>query len=402
MRILVATHSSLEVGGGEERMMILLVRALWSRGHQVRVADLRSFGGEQPRYSRAELIEVTRPVEIHDIDAMPLVGTRLPIPSARGLARLADLFRWADVVVFGQYYLFDIVIYLLGRINQRPIVCSQANALFRVFRSSFRDAVQESYARTIGYRLLLACDGVRVCNRDDLSFLQGHGSEATILVYPLSSEYSALVEGGPPAKSLEAPPSVLQQDPRFKVMIAGRMTHQKGVDLLAAAIRLLAKDEYRPFRSFAFYFAGTDALPAELDGLARVYPSQIVNLGVVSAQTLRSSLESADVVAVPSRYESFGMIAAEAQSLGRIVVATDVPGLRDIVVDGVTGFLIREWDPASVAAALSRAYFVKSEDPNRWAAMRAASQSHYREAFGPEVERQQFGTLLSLLERLSI
>lgn len=58
---------------------------------------------------------------------------------------------------------------------------------------------------------------------------------------------------------------------------------------------------------------------------------------------------AADVVHVPSRSESFGLVALEAQACGAVVVAAAVGGLRYIVEDGVTGYLVEGHDPGDHA-----------------------------------------------------
>jgi D-inositol-3-phosphate glycosyltransferase len=63
---------------------------------------------------------------------------------------------------------------------------------------------------------------------------------------------------------------------------------------------------------------------------------------------------AADVVVVPSASESFGLVALEASACGTPVVATAVGGLRSIVRDGDTGYLVTRRDAKSFAAALSR------------------------------------------------
>ena len=61
---------------------------------------------------------------------------------------------------------------------------------------------------------------------------------------------------------------------------------------------------------------------------------------------------AADSVLMPSRAESFGLVALEAQACGTPVVASAVGGLRHVVVDGRTGFLVPGHDPAGFADRL--------------------------------------------------
>jgi D-inositol-3-phosphate glycosyltransferase len=58
-------------------------------------------------------------------------------------------------------------------------------------------------------------------------------------------------------------------------------------------------------------------------------------------------------VAMPSRSESFGLVAAEAQAAGVPVVAAAVGGLRSIVDDGISGRLVRGHDPARWATEIA-------------------------------------------------
>ena len=62
----------------------------------------------------------------------------------------------------------------------------------------------------------------------------------------------------------------------------------------------------------------------------------------------------ADALVMPSRWETFGLVAVEAARCGVPVVATDVPGLREVVPAHVPGWLVPPDDPASLAALLAR------------------------------------------------
>jgi D-inositol-3-phosphate glycosyltransferase len=63
---------------------------------------------------------------------------------------------------------------------------------------------------------------------------------------------------------------------------------------------------------------------------------------------------AADVCVVPSRTESFGLVALEAAACGTPVVAANVGGLRLLVDDGATGFLVDDRDPAAYATRIDR------------------------------------------------
>jgi teichuronic acid biosynthesis glycosyltransferase TuaC len=71
-------------------------------------------------------------------------------------------------------------------------------------------------------------------------------------------------------------------------------------------------------------------------GLDEVDPDQVADL-----------MKEHDVVLVPSRAEPFGLVAAEAIASGRWVVATNVDGLREFIIDGVNGTLVSDGDFAS-------------------------------------------------------
>ncbi len=64
--------------------------------------------------------------------------------------------------------------------------------------------------------------------------------------------------------------------------------------------------------------------------------------------------QAADVLLMPSRSESFGLVAAEAQACGLPVVAADVGGLSHVVAHEKSGLLVSGWNPVSFAAAIHR------------------------------------------------
>ena len=97
----------------------------------------------------------------------------------------------------------------------------------------------------------------------------------------------------------------------------------------------------------------SDALAEENNRRLLVSFSQNTSRGV-SAQELVTVYQAADIIAVPSFNESFGLVALEAQASGTPVVATRVGGLPLTVAEGVSGVLVDGHDPEVGAHALEQ------------------------------------------------
>jgi D-inositol-3-phosphate glycosyltransferase len=79
----------------------------------------------------------------------------------------------------------------------------------------------------------------------------------------------------------------------------------------------------------------------------------VVFLGKRGQDTLPYYYSAAEVLVMPSLYESFGMVALEAMACGTPVVASQVGGLAYLVRDGETGYTIPENDPDALCEKLS-------------------------------------------------
>ncbi len=84
-----------------------------------------------------------------------------------------------------------------------------------------------------------------------------------------------------------------------------------------------------------------------------------------------------DVLAVPSRWEGFGIVLLEAMACGIPVVATRVGGIPEVVVDGETGKLVPPGDPA----ALAKEILALVADPARAAELGRKGQERVRTHF---------------------
>jgi len=133
------------------------------------------------------------------------------------------------------------------------------------------------------------------------------------------------------------------------VLFVGRITRQKGVTHLADAIRYLPRDTQVVLCAGA---PDTPEIAAELRQKvdeARAHSSRIVWIEKMVTKREAIQLYShAQVFCCPSVYEPFGIINLEAMACHTAVVASATGGIKEVVVDGETGYLVPfEQDPAT-------------------------------------------------------
>jgi len=166
---------------------------------------------------------------------------------------------------------------------------------------------------------------------------------------------------------------------------AGATDRRKGFDLLEQGLNRVLK--HQP--NARVVVAGpppTDYLPAT--------DMPITWQGNVHGdEQLRALYCSADVLAVPSREDNMPLTAMEAQSCGVPVVAFDVGGLSDIVVDGSTGILVPAGDTRRLGEAISQ--FLEDRPLQR----RMASQAvlHARDTWSPAVVASRYRDLYTAM-----
>jgi D-inositol-3-phosphate glycosyltransferase len=153
-------------------------------------------------------------------------------------------------------------------------------------------------------------------------------------------------------------------DRRYMVLFVGRIEPLKGIDTLFRAMAIVAKDFPHWEDEICVCIVGGDAsekpeaINAEMERLRTLREelgiSDLVTfLGAQAQDTLPSYYSAADMVVVPSHYESFGMVALEAMACGTPVIASKVGGLSFTVQDGITGFHVPERDPEALAEKIS-------------------------------------------------
>lgn len=171
-----------------------------------------------------------------------------------------------------------------------------------------------------------------------------------------------------------------------------RLSREKGVDILLAAFALV----HQAIPMSHLLVVGDGRQSAFLKDLAAQLriAEAITWTGQVSWEDAIRCMGCMDIVAVPSRYEGFGLTAIEAMACGRPVVASRVDGLPELVRDMVTGRLT----PLEDATALSTALIDLLKNEGRRKIMGAAARRHAEECYAYPQFLQRWRVLYSCLQ----
>jgi D-inositol-3-phosphate glycosyltransferase len=169
------------------------------------------------------------------------------------------------------------------------------------------------------------------------------------LFRPIPQERARQVLGLPPSRRI--------------VLFVGRIEPLKGIDTLLCAMARVVPEVPNWQENLSVIIigggpgAGADKVSAELARLenlrAELGIEKLVTFqGATDQDTLVYYYAAADMVVMPSHYESFGMVALEAMACGTPVVASKVGGLAFSVQDGETGFLVPDRDAEALAVRI--------------------------------------------------
>ena len=142
------------------------------------------------------------------------------------------------------------------------------------------------------------------------------------------------------------------------IMFAGRIEPLKGIDTLIQAMALIRQRSPDVMDNTCVAIIGgdpwADSPDAEMARLQALRQELGINdlvlfLGAKDQDVLPNYYAAAEMVVMPSHYESFGMVALEAMAMGRPVIASEVGGLAYLVQDGVNGYHVPTRDPEALA-----------------------------------------------------
>lgn len=183
----------------------------------------------------------------------------------------------------------------------------------------------------------------------------------------------------------------------FRFLMVARLLRDKGVlEYVEAARRLRAQGGEVTFQILGFLDVANPSAISRTEMDAWMAEGVVDYLG--STTDVRPWIAQADCVVLPSYREGTPRTLLEAAAMGRPLIATDVPGCREVVVNEINGLLCEARSAESLTAAMTR---LLASDAATWASMANAGRELMVSRFDERWVLQAYSTALARLSQQS-
>ncbi|MFC4145062.1 glycosyltransferase [Micromonospora mangrovi] len=337
-----------EDAGGQNTHVAELASALVGEGHDVRVYTRRDSA------RLAESVATADGYQVWHVPAGP--AQRVPkdelLPYMGEFGNwLADRWRhgdWTPDVAHAHFWMSGLATVHAGRRAGVPTVLTY-HALGAVKRRH-QGARDTSPPGRVGYERALgrAVDRVIVQCEDEVG-------ELVRLGVPRSR--MALVPSGVNQEVFRPDGPVAPRDPaRPRILTVGRMVERKGFLEVVRSLPAVPEAECVVVGGPPAELLPADSFARRLRAIAEScgVADRVKLVGAVPREEMGAWYRSADVLVAAPWYEPFGLTPLEGMACGVPVIGTNVGGIADTVVDGLTGDLVPPRDPRALGTAIRR------------------------------------------------
>lgn len=329
MNAVIYSFLNLSFGGGFEKWIQEVAPRLKTMGHTVTVITTKA-GTKRVASEIKEGIRMAG-VEIIELDSYPMP---LAVPKLNGLKKMLKITKDADIIYFNNAFAGnEMLMTLLRHLNDIPICAGYhgmspevASILGRFYHATFNKHFSKFF------------DCHHVVNKERGALLKSYGYRNVIWI-----------PNGVDTHKFK--PNWERKNDRFRVLFVGRLSYQKGIDLLASIIRILNNSPQLK-RRIQYVIVGEGKLRSRIKKLG-ASERNVECLGYLAEKKLLEIYSNSNVLVAPSRNEEFLLTALEAQSAGVPVVVSNVRGPKEIVIHGKTGFLVPV-DPVFFVAMIKK------------------------------------------------
>jgi hypothetical protein len=383
--VLVSSGYAPNLTGGISRFITDVAPQLARLGHDVRVMT---------KATDAATVDLEHDVWVHRLEPAPtpgLVPEADPAVDRFATSVVDELERisawWSPDIAYGS--LWDVELLGILRSGSTPVVPMLATPVAEVAVHEGWD--QPSFAGHVQIRQLIELERELIGGATTVHAISESIVTTFDTLYPgaMDSTRVAVAHIG---RADESGHATAPDEPPI-VLFVGRLEPRKGIDVLLSAIPsiIAAHDNTR------IVIAGADRQPppgqlsttqlwlSEHPGLTNVE-----FVGPVDDSALIELMARSSIVVMPSRYESFGLVVAEAMMHSRAAIASDVGGIRELIDSGRTGLLV----PVGDATALARAVNSLLADPERMNEIARSGRRHFETHLTVPSAAQRLDTLL--------
>lgn len=344
MRVLMFSAFFAPHRGGVEKYAQEVGKRLVRSGLSVDIVT-----AELPGAASSEVIDG---MNVHRVPVWHLLGGTFPVPKPSAWSELKSFSAYDVVISHTRFFPLSLMAALFARRRKVPYVHIE-HGTTHTGRKPFVFAVNWLYDHTVGWFVMRSAKvlaGISLASQRFISHLCGRDS--VLLNNCVDTAFFKKVKArNPYGKPV--------------VVFVGRLIEAKGVQDLFEAVKDL---------SVQLVVVGAGNYEKTLQSIA---PKNAVFVGEKSAKEIREILSYSDVFVNPSYAEGLPTSVLEAGSVGVPVIATDVGGTGEIIINGKTGVLVKPKDIIGMRAAVHE--FV--ERRARAKAMAAALQKKVRAEF---------------------
>jgi len=372
IRLLIYSPLSMRMGAGGDRWLSEVVPKF--RGHGIEPSIIATDfipKGYQSITNTWYLDQIlNQNIKYQEIPVFFPNSAKAPILKPKSFQSLYSEFAKHDVIYFMNAYIMqDVCVWLAKKIaNNIPIISSQHATIWH------EGIIHNLYINSVSRHFLKYFDAHHVLNAADYE---------TYKDWNIPNVH--LVPNG--VNITEFKQSKRDKSDNFTILFVGRLGHQKGVQTLLDAIKILELRGSSSAIEITFEICGTGPLKNIVDDFA-LHRSNFRSHGYVSELELHSFYERSSLFVMPSLRETFGLVALEAMASGLPLIVTNISGPRSFVNTSFAK-IIPPGNPQFLADAIDWYYDLWTKNPSEFKKMstNARKTSEQKHDWAPVVEQ---------------
>jgi glycosyltransferase involved in cell wall biosynthesis len=269
----------------------------------------------------------------------------LPLLLPKALSMLSREMKTHDLTYFMNAYAFQDISVWLAKIMSggAKVMSSQHATMYQ------EGLIHNLYVSLVTRPFLRTFDSHHVLNREDYARYREWRID-NVHMQPNGVDTKRFI------------PLPKKDESAFTALFVGRLDYQKGIDTTIDAMRELETSNPAIASKINLKICGTGPMSEMVEKFASKRDN-VSYLGYVSDEDLLEYYKSVSICLMPSRRETFGLVAMEAMASGTPVLVTDIPGPRTFVEESF-GRMVPPENAKALSEALVWYYRLFSEDPD--------------------------------------